>query len=65
MPMIFTDNFTDEYGSTFTVRQAEGHENIQLLITYSDGSEPTSYGFTPAGFKTFCELINRANEGLS
>jgi len=56
---VISESFTDTYGTTVTVRKLR-HEDthIQLLLTYSDGSEQTSYGFSEDDFGTFADMVS-------
>jgi hypothetical protein len=62
---VISESFTDEYGTTITTRKLhDADTHVQLLLTYADRSEQTSYGFTEASFKRLAKQLLRTDEQI-
>lgn len=63
---MISESFTDTYGTKVTVRRLHDEDtHIQLLLTYADGTEQTSYGFAVADFKRLTKAMLRLDEQVS
>ena len=63
---MISETFTDTYGTTVTVRKLRDEDtHVQLLMSYADGSEQTSYGFTIEDFGTFASAVSDLADRLS
>lgn len=61
----YSESFIDSYGTTVTVRKLRAEDtHVQLLLSYADGSEPTSYGFADDDFARFADNVVKLAEAV-